>query len=34
MMAELATQMKEAAELDREIKLQLAKVGFDLEGLL
>ena len=30
--AELAAQMKEAAELDQEIKIQLAKVGFDLEG--
>ena len=30
--AELAVQMKEAAELDQEIKIQLAKVGFDLEG--
>lgn len=29
-MAELATQMKEAAELDAEIKIQLAKVGFEL----
>lgn len=28
--AELAAQMKEAAELDEEIKIQLAKVGFDL----
>uniref|UniRef100_B8HN07 site-specific DNA-methyltransferase (adenine-specific) n=1 Tax=Cyanothece sp. (strain PCC 7425 / ATCC 29141) TaxID=395961 RepID=B8HN07_CYAP4 len=31
--AELAAQMKEAAELDEEIKIQLAKVGFDLEGI-
>ena len=30
--AELAAQMQEAAELDKEIKIQLAKVGFDLEG--
>lgn len=30
--AELAAQMKEAAELDEEIKIQLAKVGLDLEG--
>ncbi|NEO86099.1 MAG: SAM-dependent DNA methyltransferase [Spirulina sp. SIO3F2] len=29
--AELAVQMKEAQELDKEIKIQLAKVGFDLE---
>ncbi len=29
--AELAEQMREAAELDQEIKIQLAKVGFDLE---
>lgn len=28
--AELAVQMKEAAELDKEIKTQLAKVGFEL----
>jgi type I restriction enzyme M protein len=28
----LAGQMKEAAELDKEIKIQLAKVGFSLEG--
>nr|WP_277881321.1 SAM-dependent methyltransferase [Leptolyngbya sp. FACHB-17] len=28
--AELAAQMKEAAELDKEIKTQLAKVGFEL----
>lgn len=28
--AELAVQMKEAAELDQEIKTQLAKVGFEL----
>ena len=28
--AELAAQMREAAELDEEIKLQLAKVGFEL----
>jgi len=26
----LATQMKEAAELDKEIKTQFAKVGFEL----
>ncbi len=31
--AELAAQMAEAAALDGEIKIQLAKVGFDLEGL-
>jgi len=31
--AQLAAQMKEAAQLDKEIKMQLAKVGFDLEGL-
>ena len=30
--SQLAAQMKEAAELDEEIKIQLAKVGFDLEG--
>ncbi|WP_008309067.1 type I restriction-modification system subunit M [Leptolyngbya sp. PCC 6406] len=29
--AELATQMQEATVLDKEIKIQLAKVGFDLE---
>ncbi len=29
--ADLAAQMKEAAELDAEIKIQLAKVGFSLE---
>jgi type I restriction enzyme M protein len=29
--AALAAQMREAAELDQEIKIQLAKVGFDLE---
>jgi type I restriction enzyme M protein len=29
--AELAEQMRESAELDQEIKIQLAKVGFDLE---
>jgi type I restriction enzyme M protein len=28
--AELAAQMQEAAELDKEIKIQLAKVGFKL----
>jgi type I restriction enzyme M protein len=28
--AELATQMKEAEALDKEIKVQLAKVGFEL----
>jgi type I restriction enzyme M protein len=28
--AELAAQMKEAEELDKEIKVQLAKVGFEL----
>jgi type I restriction enzyme M protein len=31
--AELAAQMQEAAALDEEIKIQLAKVGFSLEGL-
>jgi len=31
--AEFAAQMQEAAELDREIKIQLAKVGFELEIL-
>ncbi|MGI0499428.1 N-6 DNA methylase [Limnospira platensis] len=31
--AELAAQMKEAEALDKEIKVQLAKVGFDLEGI-
>ncbi|WP_448573713.1 N-6 DNA methylase [Trichothermofontia sp.] len=31
--AQLAAQMREATELDQEIKIQLAKVGFDLEGL-
>ena len=31
--AELAAQMKEAAELDTEIKIQLAKVGFELEEI-
>lgn len=31
--AELAAQMKEAESLDKEIKIQLAKVGFDLEGV-
>ena len=30
--AELAAQMQEAAELDQEIKIQLAKVGFSLEN--
>lgn len=30
MTAELAAQMKEAEELDAEIKIQLAKVGFEL----
>lgn len=30
--AELAARMQEAAELDQEIKIQLAKIGFDLEG--
>lgn len=30
--AELAAQMRESAELDKEIKIQLAKVGFELEG--
>ncbi len=30
---ELAAQMKEAEALDKEIKVQLAKVGFDLEGI-
>lgn len=29
--AELAAQMREAQVLDEEIKIQLAKVGFDLE---
>lgn len=29
--AELAAQMREAAELDEEIRIQLAKVGFSLE---
>lgn len=29
--AELAAQMWEAQALDEEIKIQLAKVGFDLE---
>ena len=29
--AELAAQMQEAAELDQEIKIQLAKVGLNLE---
>ncbi len=28
--ADLAAQMKEAEELDKEIKVQLAKVGFEL----
>jgi len=28
--AELAAQMKEAAGLDQEIKVQLAKVGFEV----
>ena len=28
--AELAAQRSEAAELDKEIKVQLAKVGFEL----
>lgn len=31
--AELAAQMTAAAALDQEIKIQLAKVGFDLEGV-
>jgi type I restriction enzyme M protein len=31
--AELSAQMQEAAALDEEIKIQLAKVGFSLEGL-
>jgi type I restriction enzyme M protein len=31
--AELAAQMQEAQALDQEIKIQLAKVGFDLEGV-
>lgn len=31
--AELAAQMKEAAALDQEIKIQLAKMGFDLEEM-
>jgi type I restriction enzyme M protein len=30
---ELAAQMQEATSLDEEIKIQLAKVGFSLEGL-
>jgi hypothetical protein len=30
LMAELAMQMKEAAALDREIKVQLAIAGFEL----
>lgn len=30
--AELAAQMQESAELDQEIKIQLAKVGFELEA--
>lgn len=29
-MADLAAQMREAAELDQEIKVQLAKVGFEV----
>ena len=29
--AELAAQMREAQALDAEIKVQLAKVGFELE---
>lgn len=29
-MAELAEQMREAAELDQEIKVQLAIAGFEL----
>ncbi len=33
MMAEWAAQRSEALELDQEIKIQLAKVGFDLEGV-
>ncbi|EDX73711.1 N-6 DNA Methylase superfamily [Coleofasciculus chthonoplastes PCC 7420] len=31
--AQLAAQMQEAAQLDKEIKVQLAKVGFDLEKM-
>jgi type I restriction enzyme M protein len=31
--AELAAQMQEAAALDEEIKIQLAKVGFSLEEM-
>ncbi|MEM7770823.1 MAG: class I SAM-dependent DNA methyltransferase [Cyanobacteria bacterium P01_A01_bin.37] len=31
--AELAAQMEEAAALDKEIKIQLAKVGFELEEM-
>ena len=30
--AELSQQMREAEALDLEIKLQLAKIGFNLEG--
>jgi hypothetical protein len=30
--SDLAAQMKESAALDQEIKIQLAKVCFDLEG--
>jgi len=33
LIGELAAQMQEAAALDEEIKIQLAKVGFSLEGL-
>jgi hypothetical protein len=29
-MADLTAQMREAAELDQEIKVQLAKVGFEV----
>jgi hypothetical protein len=32
-MIELAAQMQEAIALDQEIKIQLAKVGFDLKGM-
>jgi type I restriction enzyme M protein len=31
--AALAAQMQEAAALDPEIKIQCAKVGFDMEGV-
>ncbi|NER80972.1 MAG: hypothetical protein F6K42_15665 [Leptolyngbya sp. SIO1D8] len=32
--AELAAQMQAEAALDQEIKIQLAKMGFDLEGVI